>query len=454
MVRFLTVVVVAPSSAPAQQVERLIAAAEALGARTGVMALDADGRVLWRHRAAEVFVPASNQKVLTAAALLSGLGPGYTFTTRFLLEGGRLVVRASGDPNWISGTAHDSGVLFAAVAAALRERGIGSVTGVELRPGTFLGPSRPASWPQDQLQTYYCAPTGPFVLEQGTFQVRLQPGDGEYARAELVAPAAGLPLRGKVTLVARGKRAVYGAQDDGDGVLLRGTFPQRGNPVTIRTAVVEPAAWYEAALGKALRDAGIAIGAAPAAGDQVVYEHASELRLALERMLADSSNFDAEQCLRVLGDRRADGSLAGGLAALRQELAVLVGALPAEVVFADGSGLSKQNRVTPALLVLALLRADAGPGGELLRACLPVAGRNGTLADRFRGTDLVGRVAAKTGWIRGASALSGFVTGRDQRRRAFSILMNYDPKADGKNQELKKLQEEIVAAIDQLEPQR
>jgi D-alanyl-D-alanine carboxypeptidase/D-alanyl-D-alanine-endopeptidase (penicillin-binding protein 4) len=90
----------------------------------------------------------------------------------------------------------------------------------------------------------------------------------------------------------------------------------------------------------------------------------------------------------------------------------------------------------------------------VLRDALPVAGRTGTLEDRFLGTDLVGRVHAKTGWIRGASALSGLVERRDGSVRWFSILMNYDPKKDGFNKELKELQEKIVAAIDKLGAER
>ncbi len=435
-----------------QALERAVQAAEALGARTGVAVCDSAGTVLYRHRAGETFAPASNMKLLTAAAVLQGLGADYAFATTFQLRAGRLVVLASGDPNWVHDTLHDSAHVFGNVARALQNLGVRTLAGIDLQAGSFTGPARPDTWPQDQLQTYYCAPTGPFVLEQGTFLLRIQPAAGANADVQLVAPYADLPVRGALELVDRSKNATYGAVDLGNGVQVRGRFPRKGSPVTIRTAVADPSHWYRAALQKALADVGIAL--APAGSpiaDQVVHTHKSDLRLAILRMLEDSSNFDAEQCLRVLGHHaQNDGSLAGGMAAMHSQLQHLVGALPPDVVLLDGSGLSKQNRLTPGLLVMALMKSHTGPAGSVMRACLPVAGQSGTLSERFLGTDLVGRVRAKTGWIRGASSLSGFVEQPGGRVRHFSILMNYDPKKDGLNKDLKRLQEDIVLAIDRL----
>jgi D-alanyl-D-alanine carboxypeptidase/D-alanyl-D-alanine-endopeptidase (penicillin-binding protein 4) len=434
-----------------QSLERAVAAAEALGARTGVVVCGADAKVLYRHRPTELFAPASNMKVLTAAAVIAGLGPEYAFRTRFQLEGGNLVVLASGDPNWISGQAHDPAAVFGTVAANLRKLGVRCVGTITRRPGTFPGPGRPATWPQDQLSTYYCAPTGPFVLEQGTFHVHIEARQGD-AHAEVVAPRADLPLRSQLSLVDAQKNATYGAIDQGDAVLVRGRFPRRGSPVTIKTAVDDPAVWYLAALRQALVDGGVTLGSVPSAADKLVYEHGSGLEPAIQRMLEDSSNFDAEQCLRVLGHKLVgDGSLAGARAALQQQVTQLVGRMPDGIVFADGSGLSRQNQVSPGLLVATLVGANRGPGSALLRNSLPVAGRSGTLSERFIGSDLVGRVHAKTGWIRGASSLSGYVETTRGQVRWFSILMNYDPKKDGLNRDLKQLQEDIVRAIDRLD---
>jgi len=83
-----------------------------------------------------------------------------------------------------------------------------------------------------------------------------------------------------------------------------------------------------------------------------------------------------------------------------------------------------------------------------LLAALPVAAESGTLEKRFAHSTVAGRVHAKTGWIRGVSALSGVLERGDGSRCLFSILMNYDPGKGGLNPQLKALQEQIVEALD------
>jgi D-alanyl-D-alanine carboxypeptidase/D-alanyl-D-alanine-endopeptidase (penicillin-binding protein 4) len=252
-------------------------------------------------------------------------------------------------------------------------------------------------------------------------------------------------------MAAAKKGATYGAIDLGDAVKLSGRFWQRSPPVSIRTAVRDPASWYAAALRHALQQEGIGVAADAPAASLALPAHETGLKPALVRMLCDSSNFDAEQCLRVLGaQRRRDGALAGGLEAMRSELEAIVGNLPPDVVLADGSGLSRENRVTAALVVEVLAATLRGSGAEPFLAALPVAGESGTLERRFSGSALGGRVFAKTGWIRGASALSGVLRRADGTPRLFAILMNYDRDQGGLNRQLKELQERIVAAIDLL----
>jgi D-alanyl-D-alanine carboxypeptidase/D-alanyl-D-alanine-endopeptidase (penicillin-binding protein 4) len=437
-------------------VARAVERAEAMGVRTGVAVCDQAANVLYRHRAGEAFAPASNMKLVTAAGVLSGLGQSYAFVTDFELEAGVLRVLASGDPNWIAGSRDDPREVIGALAQSLRKQGVAAVREVRLEPGLFTGPARPATWPQDQLYAYYCAPTGPFVLQQGTFVVGIQRSGGTVARASLVAPPSGYLVRGSIREVASSKGATYGAIDEGGAVKVRGKFFRKSPRVEIKTSVVDPARWYADTLAHQLRLGGVTVSDdAPSVSHGVVHRHRSPLMPALRRMLEDSSNFDAEQCLRVLGAETVrDGSLAGGLRALRAAVEALVGRVPAGCELVDGSGLSKQNRLTPGLVVVVMYELEQRGLWSPLAACLPLAARTGTLRKRFVGTELEARVRAKTGWIRGASSLSGVVEAEDGSKRWFSILMNYDRSRSGVNKDLKRLQEDIVAAVAALPGER
>lgn len=129
----------------------------------------------------------------------------------------------------------------------------------------------------------------------------------------------------------------------------------------------------------------------------------------------------AGECLAAAA-RTAPATTADGSLLLRTTLRPLLGTTPRIV---DGSGLTRRNRVSPAL-VARLLRTFAADEtvGPILRAGLPQAGRSGTLARRMRGTAAVGRCAAKTGTINGVSALAGYCTTRRGREVAFAILQN------------------------------
>lgn len=451
----IVVVGVMATALAAQGVGAPVRAAEALGARTGVAAVELDGTWRYRHRADDAFVPASNMKLVTAAAVLHGLGRDYRFRTQFSLRAGRLVARAGGDPNWIADTATAPEAMWRGLVAALTGRGVTAVRGVDFDHGAFTGPARPASWPADQLDAYYCAPTGGFVLQQGTFVLRLQPAGGAVD-AVLMAPFVRMPIEGRVAVTANKKGATYGALDRGDSIKVQGKMWQGSHPAEIKVAVKDPVPWFERALLEALRDGGVRTdAAAPATDLEALYTHTTPLLPALQRMLEDSSNFDAEQCARVLGmERGGDGSLQGGLAAIRSVLGELLGGDAKGLTQIDASGLSRGNEVTPALLVAVLRAVAASADSALYFDCLPLAGQTGTLEDRFRGSAAAGRVRAKTGWIRGASSLSGVLTRRDGSRCAFAILMNYDPAENGLNKQLKALQEQIVEALDASAPER
>jgi serine-type D-Ala-D-Ala carboxypeptidase/endopeptidase (penicillin-binding protein 4) len=137
-----------------------------------------------------------------------------------------------------------------------------------------------------------------------------------------------------------------------------------------------------------------------------------------------SQNLHAEILLRLLGrEKGTAGTVEGGLEVLRGFLNQ-AGVPNDQYVFYDGSGLSRQNLVTPHAVVQLLRYAALQPWGASFRDTLPVSGVDGSLSDRFKSLDLQGRIYAKTGSLGGVKSLSGYVTTKHGEQLAFSILTN------------------------------
>jgi D-alanyl-D-alanine carboxypeptidase/D-alanyl-D-alanine-endopeptidase (penicillin-binding protein 4) len=137
-----------------------------------------------------------------------------------------------------------------------------------------------------------------------------------------------------------------------------------------------------------------------------------------------SQNLHAELMLRLLGkEKGTSGSIQGGLEVLRAFL-ISAGLDPEDFIFYDGSGLSREDLVTPEALVQLLVYAHKQSWGELFEDTLPVAGVDGSLAERFKNTPLQGVVRAKTGTLTHVNSLSGYATTKSGDHVAFCIVGN------------------------------
>jgi len=441
---------VAALRAPAQ-VHRVAAEVDALrrgGVRVGVAAVRLPaGEILFEHDPRTALLPASNQKLLALAAVLHGLGPDHEFVTRFHLRGGVLVVEGTGDPNWVTGGAHDPRAIMADVAAALRAQGVAAVRDVQLDVGSFTGPPRPLQWSPYDPALDYCPPTGALALDAGCFEARLTTSaDAAAAAIEVVAPPGQFAVEGAIDLTAdRKKGAVYGLAARGDVIHAYGALWRRASERRVRGAFPEADAITVRALRQCLQDAGIAVRAdADPADAEAVSAHRTPLALALVPMMHESSNFHAEQLARALGAAKyGDGSCAGVGAALSGELAAMVGDWP-DVVLDDAAGLSRKNRVSAAFLVTVLAACAQQPWADLYRGCLATGGE-GTLAKRF--LDPAFELRAKTGTLRDASALSGYLQSASGGTIAFAVLLSLERGGKVAHAAWRRAQDRIVAAL-------
>ncbi len=452
-------------------VTRILARKELAGAKVGIDVRSLGSGQRFFARDAEVgFAPASNLKVVTLYLALATLGPDFQFETPLLADGpivdggrldGNLWVRGSGDPTLrpCFFESDDDGAPLAPFVQALQLQGVKSVRGdIVVDARAFDGERIPQGWPRDQLGDEYAAPVAALGLNGNCIRARVSAlGNGSIA-AELLPEVAGWSLTND--LVASGDRDAFKvalAPPDAKGaVRIRGSVGADVRGATVTTTVADPPLYFGRALQAALGRAGIAFGGkvrAPLADEKVgerarvLYTRRSPLLPALLLCGKESDNLIAEQLLRTCALARYGlGSVANG-ARLVDELARELGLESAPRAIVDGSGLSRDDVVTPALLVGVLARAYAASWRDDYVRCLPVSGVDGTLERRMNEPAMQYRVRAKTGFISRVSGLSGYLLAGEPEGGevfAFSFLMN---GFKGGNAEMKKVQDDLCRAL-------
>lgn len=414
-----------------------------------VMAVDvASGEVLVRRLSDLPLIPASNLKLMTVAAGLAGLGPDGAFRTEFEAHGqisggtlsGDLVVRAGGDPLYRADGDGGVGPWLDELKASLTAAGIERVSGaLVLDEGSWLEPGPGPLWPaaSDHWQMY-CALSAGFTVNAGSFRATVTPRPARGDVDVVLRPRHhGLKRRGSVKL---GKRNAVNVGANTAGVTVRGTIPSSSRPLVTEFSAPDPVDLFGHAFVGGLRDRGV-----PVEGGFVRRRGVTEKKAPVHTIetpildvfrpiLEDSHNSAADQLFFALGAQtEGAGTRAGGALAVVAALEKL--GVPSEgLEQVDGSGLSKANRTTAMQLVglVAALVKTGGRTAEVFLDALPVAGKTGSLSKRMRGTSAEDRVRAKTGWVQGASALSGVAETVEGRTVVFSILVGY-PRLSGLN---------------------
>jgi D-alanyl-D-alanine carboxypeptidase/D-alanyl-D-alanine-endopeptidase (penicillin-binding protein 4) len=406
-------------------------------------------------------IPASNQKLLTAAAAVLLLGMQHEIRTELIAHGpivdgvleGALRVRGEGDPTFGARDHGETLAKLAFFAERLKERGIDRVEGPLLVDDSafdqeFVGPE----WPKGDLRTtYYLAQVAALALDDGCVRVIATPGQvGRPAGLAIVPDVGHARLRNGVTTAGTKPGGLRFERDEGaneisvTGTIGRGSAPQRHD-----VAIHDPAMHFGRALRLALRQAGIeADGDVARAGPderkvgEVLIRYGTPIAHVLPAMLKESMNTRAEMLAKHVGYATgAGGTFAGAGAAVKKALEQ-AGVPSDDLVIADGSGLSRANRLTARSLHGVLVAVLAHPAGEQFRESLAEPGEEGTLRRRLAG--LEGRVFAKTGTLNGVSALSGYVQARSGRWLAFAVLMN------GTDPNMRKTQDAVVELLSSL----
>jgi PBP4 family serine-type D-alanyl-D-alanine carboxypeptidase len=416
-----------------QRLRRALSTPELQRASVGLLvrSLDRGGRTLFAVNPDAALMPASNLKILTAAAALSSLGPEFVFRTRVSrIDDGELVLIGSGDPSLDDARLKD-------LASAVKDAGIKQVTKIVADASRFDDVALGEGWQWDDEAFAFSAQVSGLNVNGNVTRITVTPGGSEGEPAT-IAHDGYLTLTGTIYTTARGEGGARLERRRGrNEVAVAGRVKVGAGPITLTATIEDPALFAAYRFSRALREAGIevgddallSVGKAPAGAQTLAETASAPLSELCKRFLKSSDNLYGECFLKALGaeKRGAPGTSEKGAAVVRTWLSGKKISYSG-LVQADGSGLSRLNEVTARLLVETLSAASTLPG---FAVALPVGGFDGTLARRFVKSAAEGNVRAKTGTILGVSSLSGYVTTKAGEKLVFSILMNHFDRTNG-----------------------
>ena len=468
-------------------VRRLVQGSDLRGTTVAVHAIDLEtGEVLASMNADEPMMPASNMKLLTTAAALDVLGPDFVFRTELaLIEPApvpasetpapadkradalpSLRITGDGDPAFgdpVLLRQHDLDVesLLAAWEEAIAATGHTRFDRLVIDDRVFDTHFSHDEWSRRDLIKGYGAQVAGLNFYENVIDVLPVPTrPGQSAIVEIFPEA---PFLETINRCETGKTDYFilDRKLDTNQIIFDGTVRNRRS-WPFQVTIHDPPLFFGRVLAHRLSERGITVGAVvraqspidPAAQVTALHVVQTTLPLVLARTNQDSQNMFAEALLKRMGHALTGrpGSWKNGAAAVRAALRERLGPSSAAITIADGSGMSRSNRVTARLLAELLRSLHADPvKGPIYRASLAEGGESGTLQNRLE--DITGAVYGKSGYISGVSALSGYLvlpgTGTTRPRTiAFSLLFNgFKPPLS--NRSMKRVQNRLVDLIDE-----
>jgi D-alanyl-D-alanine carboxypeptidase/D-alanyl-D-alanine-endopeptidase (penicillin-binding protein 4) len=455
------------------RVQAALASPDSQKAYWGLIISDADtGEILYSLNAQHYFMPASNAKLFTTAMALATLGPDFRIRTTIESAGkpdssghlqGDVVLVGRGDANLSNrvipfvGRAQRDGPpekTLAELADQVAAAGIKEISGDIVADDSYFAPERyPSGWGIDDTVWSYGAAVSALAINDNYISVILHPG--AMIGSPLVYGAAPWPgiyeIRNDTLTTAAGTEPKLRLERDLDSQTfhLTGTLPLDAPPRELQLAVTQPAENAAAILKQLLEARGVRVdgrsrarhgerNAQPQAQApmQILASHTSPPLLEDVRLTNKlSMNLHAELLLRVAAREKAAAATMEDALAFATSFRQSIGIDANDVQMTDGSGLSRGDLVTPQSVVQLLAYALRQPWGRDFVSTLPVAGQDGTLENRMRGTAAAGQIHAKTGLVEHVNSLSGYATTRRGAHLLFSIFSNNTGKGglDGAN---------------------
>lgn len=392
------------------------------------------------HQAERPFNPASTMKLVTTHAALAMLGPNYRWTTRFLTTGpirdgvlqGDLILQGGGDPHLVIEDLH-------ALMADLRAQGLTTIRGdLVVDDARFaVGPADGEAFDGDASQAYNVRPWAALT----NFKASKLVIDPKKRQLALEPPLADVQLRYDVKVLKGRCRAGgtrLGVQDGATAagrpvVSVNGTQVRACGSQQFYAAMLDHQQFLHGIFKAAWKDMGgqftgrtrIQPGAAARGRPLYAWQSTLDLGEVVHHINKFSNNVMTRMLLLEMAAASGQGALPPDRAGqwLHQWYRSQGLALPS-LVMENGSGLSRQARISAGDMVTLLARAASSPTAPWFEDSLPVVGIDGTMKTRLRMDPVAGQAQIKTGTLQDVRAIAGYVTAASGRRYALSLMIN------------------------------
>lgn len=458
----------APKTLPELQtrIAEITAKTELSSATIGVKVTSLDtGKVIFEANATKLLRPASNMKLYTVATALDKLTPDYRFVTSVYgatkpdssgVVRGDLTIFGRGDPSFAA--RFNNGDYFKGIdnlATRIVSAGVKRIEGDLVGDETyFVGPKYGSGWEWEDLTWYYGAEISPLTVNDNALDLFIKPGPavGQPALITTGPPDPLLTIVNKVTTSAKGEKREFSIHRGlGENTItITGSIPLEDRGYTGGIGISHPALLFVYLLRNSLAQKGVVITGksrttgtinppliptSTPAGYEIATLESPPFSIIAAQTLKPSQNLYTELILRTLGKmtpppptmsplRQTSEDL--GLEAVRNFLKT-IGIRAESLVLNDGSGLSRGDMITADATVQLLTFMNKHRYADVFRAALPIAGVDGTLRNRMKGTPAENNLRAKTGSLSSAASLGGYVTTAAGEKLAFAVIVNNYP---------------------------
>ncbi len=423
-----------------KNIDRILSDSLFIPCQTGIKIVSlATGEVLYERNAKLLLRPASNMKLLATGTGLMTLGKDYEFKTQVFADTslqnkdsvvhGNLYFKGYGDPDFNTKELAD-------MITSVKNAGIKEIEGNLVGDVSFFDNQHwGTGWMWDDEPFGFAAYNSPLTINRNCIQVTVHAGykAGDPPTVIIDPPTAYVSLENTATMNDSGINTLEVSRKFAEHlntITVRGTMPVGAPDDVELITVLNPELYFLTLAKEELRRQNIELDGTISVDSvspnaKLLYTHIQPMDSMIVFLNKVSDNLSAENLLKTIGASQygMPGSTQHGISVVKRVLAGF-GVDSTKFLMVDGSGVSHYNLLTPDLFIK-LLTAMYHQKNlfDLYYASLPIAGVDGTLSDRMRGTSAEKNVHAKTGSISGVSTIAGYVHTADNEPLTFSIMM-------------------------------